>query len=376
MRIGIVAPPWIPVPPPAYGGIEAMVDTLARGLSAAGHEVLLAAAAGSTCPVDLVPGLPAGNLDTMGACVDELRHSILAHEAMAGMDLIHDHTLSGPLYRYRPADVPLVTTAHGAFGPGTREVYRAMARGATVVGISHHQARSAPPGTITRVIHHGMDATSVPVGDGAGGYACFLGRMHPDKGIQEAIDVARRAGMPLLIAAKMNDSFEQGYYREVIKPLLGHGVDYLGELNTAEKYVLLGSATALLNPIQWAEPFGMVMIEALASGTPVVGTTSGSAPEIVDDGVTGFLRNGTEALATALQATGTLDRSACRRSVETRFSAERMVGQYLRLYRDVLAGPRVIERRRMEYGAEERRRVFHAVGVRTGSSVAALSRGS
>lgn len=336
MRIGLVAPPWIPVPPPAYGGIEAIIDTLARGLAEAGHEVLLAASADSTCPVERVAGLPVGDAESIGACVDELRHSILAYAALAGVDLIHDHTLAGALYRHRPENTPVVVTAHGPFDAKLGEVYRAASRDASLIAISHHQAGTAPPSVVARVIHHGIDTAPVPVGSGDGGYACFLGRMHPSKGLLQAIEVALLAQVPLRIAAKMRSHEEHEYYAAVIEPLLGPQVEYLGELNTTDKYALLGGAVALLNPIQWSEPFGMVMIEALATGTPVVSTPRGSAPEILRDGSTGYLRTGSQGLAEALLAAAALDRGECRRTAEEHFSAETMVANHLGFYGEVV----------------------------------------
>ncbi len=274
----------------------------------------------------------------MGACTDELRHSVFAYEAMDGLDLVHDHTLAGPLYRHRPEKTPLITTAHGPLTGGLRGIYRAMTAEASLIAISHHQARSAPDLRISRVIHHGINTAEVPVGRGEGGYACFLGRMHPNKGLPQAIEAAQLARMPLRIAAKMHNRDEHEYFRTVIEPLLGPNVEYLGELNTADKYALLGGAVALLNPIQWPEPFGMVMIEFLAAGTPVIATPQGSAPEIIDDGATGFLRGGIRELAAALTQTGTLDRSGCRHAATTRFSAKQMVTEHLRLYQEALTG--------------------------------------
>ncbi|MET4622819.1 glycosyltransferase involved in cell wall biosynthesis [Arthrobacter sp. 2762] len=336
MRIGLIAPPWIPVPPPAYGGIEAIVDVLARGLTAAGHEVLLAAAAGSTCPVPQVPGGPIGDPARVGDGSDELRHIICAYEAMDAVDVVHDHTLAGALYRHRPHQTPIIATAHGPLAAGLGRIYQAISLEASLIAISHHQANAAPGLSISRVIHHGIDASAVPTGHGEGGYACFLGRMNPDKGLLQAIGTARMAGMPLRIAAKMTSRDEHEYFAAVIAPLLGPDVEYLGELNTKDKYALLGDAVALLNPIQWPEPFGMVMIEALAAGTPVIATPRGSAPEIIDDGATGFLRDGIRELADALCQARTLDRRNCRNTAETRFSTERMTFEHLQLYKEVL----------------------------------------
>lgn len=335
MRVGLIAPPWLPVPPVAYGGIEAMVDTLARGLSAAGHEVVLAASSASTCPVAQVPSMPAGVAMRVGNCIDELQHTIVAHAALTDVDIIHDHTLCGPLYRYR-ANVPLVATAHGPFRDGMGQIYRAIARETALIAISAHQRRTAPAGTIRAVIHHGLDTAAIPVGQGQGGYVCFLGRMSPDKGVVEAIKVARAAGVPLLIGAKMAQREEFEYFKAVVEPQLGPGAQYLGELNAAQKYELLGSAIALLNPIRWPEPFGMVMIESLATGTPVVATPCGSAPELIDHGCTGIIAADLDGLAHALTDAASLDRGWCRHQAEARFSADRMVAEHIGLYTELI----------------------------------------
>jgi glycosyltransferase involved in cell wall biosynthesis len=211
-----------------------------------------------------------------------------------------------------------------------------MQRESALVAISHHQASTARGVKIAAVIHHGIDPATVPPGDGAGGYACFLGRMAPCKGIAEAIEVARRAGMQLKIAAKMSQPAEVDYFRSVIAPLLGPEEEFVGELDAAGKFALLGNAVALLNPVQWDEPFGMVMIEALAAGTPVVATPRGSAPEIIEHGVTGFLAAATDELASCLQRASGLDRYDCRSAVETRFSADAMTRKYMELFEDVL----------------------------------------
>jgi glycosyltransferase involved in cell wall biosynthesis len=339
VRIGLISTPWTALPPPAYGGIEGVVDGLARGFMSAGHEVLLAASGDSQCPVPMVPGAPPADPDGMGMTEAEMSHVVRAYDAMSDMDLVHDHTVAGPLYRHRPADLPVVTTNHGPFRAGLRDIYHAMARDVALVAISHHQASTADV-PIARVIHHGIDVDSVPVGEGTGGYACFLGRMSPSKGVREAATAAREAGVPLRIAAKMNDQAERDYFECAVSPLLGSDIEYLGELSTTDKYKLLGGATALLNPIQWPEPFGLVMIEALAAGTPVVATPSGAAPEIVDDGVTGFLRDDGRELSACLRDAAGLDRQACRQAAETRFSTERMVADHLDLYGQLLADGR------------------------------------
>jgi glycosyltransferase involved in cell wall biosynthesis len=187
------------------------------------------------------------------------------------------------------------------------------------------------------VIHHGVDASMIPVGRGDGGYICFLGRMSPDKGVSTAIDVAVAAGIPLRIAAKMHETAEIDYFRQAVEPRLGPGVEYLGELRAEEKFALLGGALAMLNPIAWDEPFGMVMIESLATGTPVLTTGRGAAREIVVDGITGFIRASRRGLVAALALVGGLDRRACRRATEEHFSARRMAQDYAEVYQARLA---------------------------------------
>jgi glycosyltransferase involved in cell wall biosynthesis len=337
MRIGLIAPPWIPVPPPAYGGTESVIDRLARGLVRAGHEVLLAAASNSTCPVPRVPGMDRAAA-TGSACAEsitELRHVIRSYAAMTDVDVIHDHTLIGPLCGRAPAGTPVLTTAHGPFDATLGPVYAAM-RGVALVAISRHQAGTARGIRVTRVIHHGLDVDCVPVGRGRGGYASFLGRMSPDKGPREAALVARAAGVPLRMAAKLREPAEREYFEAEVKPLLCSDVEFVGELGCVEKLDLVGESFALLNPMQWPEPFGLVMIEALATGTPVVATPVGSAPELVDDGITGYLRPGLRALSAALPDAALLDRTACRGAAVRSFSSDRMVADHVRLYADLL----------------------------------------
>jgi glycosyltransferase involved in cell wall biosynthesis len=339
MRIGLIAPPWVPVPPPAYGGTESVIDRLARGLIRAGHDVLLAAAANSTCPVPRVAGTDAVDpaAAVCGDTLQELRHVVTSYAAMSDVDVIHDHTLAGPLYRRPPSPVPVVTTNHGPFDETFTPIYRAL-RGVPVLAISHSQASTATGVPVAAVIHHGIDVDEIPAGGGDGGYASFLGRMAPEKGPREAALIARAAGIPLKMAAKLRDPAEREYFEAAVEPLLCSDVEYVGELGCREKLELLGSSLALLNPLQWAEPFGLVMIEALATGTPVVGTRTGSAPEIVDDGLTGFLRTRPAALATALLEAAQLDRAACRAAARARFDTGRMVSDHLRVYENLAAG--------------------------------------
>ena len=336
MRIAIIAPPWVPVPPPAYGGTEAVLDTLATGLQAVGHDVLLFATGDSTCQVPTAWTLPSA-VGTVGmGPATEIDHVVHAYAAVQdwGADLVHDHTLVGPLYAHR-FPVPVVTTNHGPFDGELGSYYRVIGPKVPIVAISDHQASTAQGTPIAAVIHHGIDTTSHQVGAGRGGYALFLGRMTPEKGVHVAARVARAAGLPLKIVAKRREPAEQAYFDQAVAPLLGCGVEYLGEVGGTEKIRLLGDALCLLNPVQWPEPFGMVMIEALACGTPVVATPCGSVPEIVDDRVTGFVRTTEAGLVDALHQVGEIDRALCRRSADERFTAARMVTEHLSLYRQL-----------------------------------------
>ena len=341
MRIGLIAPPWVPVPPPAYGGTEAVIDRLARGLVRAGHEVLLSAAANSSCPVPRVAGTVATDprAPVCGEARTELRHVLTSYDALSDVDVVHDHTLVGPLVRPLRRGAPVVTTNHGPFDEVLTPIYRASSvRGVAVLAISRSQASAADGVPIAGVIHHGIDVESVPVGRGDRGHACFLGRMSPDKGVREAALIARAAGIPLKIAAKLREAAEREYFEAAVKPLLCSDVEYVGELGCADKLELLGGSVALVNPLRWAEPFGLVMIEALATGTPVIASPLGAAPEIVDHGVTGYLGVGRPALTAALWDAAGLDRAACRAAAVERFSTERMVADHVRVYASLLAG--------------------------------------
>jgi glycosyltransferase involved in cell wall biosynthesis len=290
--------------------------------------------------VPRVAGLDPAHPASLDTTKFELAHVIGAYRAMADVDVIHDHTLAGPLYRHRPDAVPVVATNHGPFAGPYSTLYQAMSRDVSIVAISSHQAGTAKGVRVARVIHHGIDTAAVPLGQGRGGYVCFLGRVTPDKGIAEAIAIARSAGMPLKIAAKMREPDEVRYYENAIKPLLGPDLEFLGEITPQEKSALLGGAAALLNPIQWDEPFGLNMVEALAAGTPVVGTARGAAPEIVVHGRTGFLAPHWRQLGGFLQRLPELDRSACRAHAERHFSSRRMVQDHLQLYAEVVrSGP-------------------------------------
>lgn len=337
MRIAIVAPPWLPVPPPAYGGTENVLDALARGLRSAGHQVLLCTTGDSTCPVERVFAFEKAVGVGVGSSVDEIRHVMHAYGRFEDVDVVHDHTLVGPLHSAAFPNLPVVTTNHAPFNAEIIDLYRTISGRVPVIAISHHQASTALDVSIAAVIHHGVDLDDFPMGHGGGGYALFLGRMHPGKAPHIAARVARQAGIPLRIAAKMNEPEERDYFDSMVRPLLNRDVTYVGEVDRQTKLELLGGAECLLNPIAWPEPFGMVMIEALACGTPVLTTRLGAAPEIVEDGVVGFLRSDEEGLVGALGRVHEIARTACRQRIEECFSVERMVEKHIAVYEQAIS---------------------------------------
>lgn len=334
MRIGLIAPPWLPVPPPSYGGTEAVIDALARGLQDAGHDVILYTTGDSTCSIPTAHTFPGAERPRFGRTVPEIYHTLCAYEALDDRDIIHDHTLAGLFVGDRREGV--VTTVHNALTDELIRIYSAVQDRVAIVAVSEDQASRVPDLHIAAVIHHGLDPGAYPQGEGGGGFLLFLGRMSPDKGVDVAARVARTTGRHLLIGAKIEEPLEHQYFQEVVEPLLGDHATYLGELDATTKRDLLGGAEALLNPIRWPEPFGLVMIEALASGTPVLAFPNGAAPEIVEHGVNGYLCTSESEMVDALSHLHRLDRSHCRRSFEQRFTATRMVEDHERLYRRLL----------------------------------------
>lgn len=338
MRIGLIAPPFLPVPPAGYGGTEAVVANLARGLSELGHDVQLFTVGESTSPQ--ASGHVFDEAVTpIGERVAEAIHVVAAYETLADVDIIHDHTVLGPLFAQNSKLVTpaVVTTVHGEFTPLLRRLYTLVGTSTHIVAISHDQAARAGSVPIAAVIHHGVDLDAYRPGPGDGDYLVFVGRMSPDKGVDKAIRIARAAGVPLRLICKIREPEETEYFRRVVEPMLGHGVELDLELPLAERVELVGGALALLDPLEWPEPFGLVMAEALACGTPVIAYPCGAAPEIVTDGVTGFL---VTSLAEAVDAVGRvpqLSRTACRDDAERRFSVRRMAEDHERLYTETLS---------------------------------------
>jgi len=340
MRIGLIAPPWIPVPPAGYGGTEEVIDNLARGLTALGHDVRLFTVGESACPVPR-QWLYRSPVEPIGDHFREAAHVVAAYQALADADIIHDHTELGPPLAGRRgiSHPPVVTTVHGPVTLRNRRMLAETGRHASIVAISRAHARSFGDIPVAAVIHHGIDLDAYKPGPGTGGYLLFTGRMSPDKGVHHAVRVAHRADWPLVITAKIREPAERAYFDEQVRPLLGPDDDMLAEQPLAARAALMGNAAALLNPITWPEPFGLVMAQALATATPVLAFPNGAAPEIIDHGRTGYLCRDEDDMTAAVARVPRISRWQCRAAAERRFSLARMAADYDRLYRAILEHP-------------------------------------
>jgi glycosyltransferase involved in cell wall biosynthesis len=327
-------PPWIPIPPPAYGGIERVVALQAAGLAAAGHDVTLVAAPGSAVsgvevvtPLDRVPA-------QIGMATDEWRHVLGGLDALSAVDTVIDH--SGPLGALLSAQgaVPALHVVHGSLEGELLGLYNglfARVPQLQLVGISHSQRQAVPHLSFRGRLPQRHQRRRGPLPRHFRGLPGVPGQDGARKGAAEAIALARKAGLPLLIAAKCREPAEQAYFDRAVAPHLGPDVVFLGELGREETYDFLSRAAAMLFPISWREPFGMVLVEAMACGTPVLATNRGAVSEIVRDGVTGFVRDTIAELAPLIGRIGEIDRAACRRHVAAGFSSSALVRSYTTL---------------------------------------------
>ncbi len=339
MRIAQVAPLIEAVPPRLYGGTERIVSYLTEALVAMGHEVTLFASGDSRTSARLVPCAPeALRLDP--EVQDCLPHHLAMLEDVAcradSFDVLHFHLDLVHMPAFRMLAGRTVTTLHGRLDlPDLAAFYRRYPH-MPLVSISNAQRKPMPPVRWLGTVQHGLPRDLLRPGPG-GDYLAFLGRISPEKRPDRAIRIARAAGLPLKIAAKV-DRVDGPYYDNVVRPLLnGHGVEFVGEIGEAEKSDFLGGARALLFPIDWPEPFGLVMIEAMACGTPVIAYECGSVPEVIENGVTGFVVADEDAAVRAVERAGMLDRTRIRARFEARFTAQRMAEDYVSLYEDLLA---------------------------------------
>ncbi|MBV8793838.1 MAG: glycosyltransferase family 4 protein [Hyphomicrobiales bacterium] len=341
MRIAQISPLIESVPPKLYGGTERIVSYLTEELVRQGHEVTLFASGDSETAAELIPCVPEA---LRLAQVDNwLPYSVMQLEKIRrcarDFDVAHFHSDFFHFPLVRGLGMPSVTTLHGRLD---LPFYRALLEefpDLPLVSISDDQRRLLPAQWVATVLH-GLPADLYSFSAaGEGGYLAFLGRICPEKRPDRAIEIAQRAGVRLKIAAKV-DKVDEAYFNEAIRPLLkGPGVEYIGEINDSEKQAFLGGASALLFPIDWPEPFGLVQIEAMACGTPVIGWRRGSVREIVEDGVTGFIVEGIDEAVDAVHNVSSLSRESVRNRFDQRFTIERVAHDYVRVYGSLGAEP-------------------------------------
>ena len=346
LRIAVVAPPWFELPPRGYGGTEVVVAGLVDQLVERGHEVTLVASGRHRTRAQhfvQVYDVPPSSL--LGSPMPEVQAAAVAAGALAELDvdLVHDHSLAGPLLA-RSRAVPTVTTLHGpALGPNG-QYFEALGASVDVVAISAAQQRLNPRLNWAGVVHNGIDVASFPFVERKDDYVLWIGRFSADKGAHLAIDAARAVGRRIVLAGKLNEPEERAYFEEAVRPRLGQrdgvAAEYVGEADAALKSELCSRAACLAFPIQWDEPFGMVMVEALACGTPVAAIGRGSVPEVIEDGVTGVVVDHVADFAGALERATTLSPVACRRSAAERFDLSVMAASYERVFELLVDGTR------------------------------------
>jgi glycosyltransferase involved in cell wall biosynthesis len=337
LRVAMIAPPWYEIPPRGYGGIEWMCHWLTEGLVQRGHEVTLVGAGEKRTSASFLQTYASPPTEQLGCAVPEIVHAAAARRLVEGQnfDLVHDHSFAGPLLA-RDRAAPTVITAHGPATGDLADYYSELGTAVAVVAISEAQRcrNEAIPWSAT--IHNAIPVHEYPFRVQKDDFALFLGRMNPEKGAHVAIEAARQAGRRLVIAGKCNEPAERAYFEDQVAPLLGPDTEWVGEADTEHKKDLLGRASLLLMPVQWPEPFGIVMVEAMACGTPVVALANGSVPEIVVDGVTGFVCQGVAELSAAMDRVDLIRPEACRQRAEKHFDCLQMVLAYEAVYRRVL----------------------------------------
>jgi glycosyltransferase involved in cell wall biosynthesis len=342
LRIAILAPTWFPVPPTGYGGIELVVSLLTDGLVDAGHEVTLFASGDSLTKANLSYIFERAPSELIGRSLPEIRHALACYEQADEFDVINDHSGIPAAALGGAVQTPVLHTVHGPLD--THEAQHAYASiaevspGVGLISISENQRRPMPDLPWAATVPNAIDLSMYPSKPHKGDYLLFLGRFSPDKGAHRAIAVAMELGLPLKMAGKNREPKERQYFAELVEPHVGHGgIEYLGEVSHGEKVELLQDARATLFPIEWEEPFGLVMVESMACGTPVIATRHGAVPEVIEHGVSGIIVENYREMAGALEQADALDPAECRRYVEDRFAPERMVGDYERAYAAALS---------------------------------------
>lgn len=339
LHIAMIAPPYFDVPPTAYGGIETVVADLVDALVLRGHKVtLIGAGRHATRAQRFITTYDVGPADRLGEPMPEIVHAAKAAAILdtLDVDVIHDHTMAGPLMA-RGRLTPTVVTAHGPVHGDPGDYYRALGDTIQLVGISDAQRAMAPDLPWSARVHNAIRAETFPFRAEKEDYALFLGRFHPEKSPHLAIDAARAAGLPIVLAGKCSEPIERSYYTREIEPRIGNDVTIYGIADAMAKRRLLSRAACMLFPISWEEPFGLVLIEAMACGTPVVALRRGAVPELVVDGLTGVVVDQPDQLPGAITRARHISPAACRKHVEASFTVGVMAAGYEAVYRQALA---------------------------------------
>jgi glycosyltransferase involved in cell wall biosynthesis len=340
LNVAVLSPVWFPVPPSGYGGIEWIVSLLADGLVEAGHDVTLFASGDSHTKAKLSYVYKEAPSQWIGRSHWELNHALACYADADQFDVVNDHTGMAGVALSGLVKTPVVHTVHGPMDGEPGVMYERLAGlipNLQLISLSINQRRPKPDLPWLANCSNALDLSVYPCKPHTGDYLLFLGRMSADKGCHRAIAVAMERELPLKIAGKMQEPRERAYFQEFVEPHLGvHGIEYLGEVSHGKKVELLQDARVTLFPIDWEEPFGLVMIESMACGTPVLATNRGAVPEVIEHGRSGIIVDHYRQMGEALEQADALDPLECRRYVEERFSPERMVDDYVRAYRDAM----------------------------------------
>ena len=338
IHIAMVAPPYFNVPPTAYGGIETVVADLVDALVARGHKVTLIGAGNhATRAQRFHTTYDVGPADQLGEAMPEIVHAAKVAGILDALDVdvIHDHTMAGPLMA-RGRLTPTVVTAHGPVLGDSGEYYRALGDTVQLIAISDAQRSSAPDLAWLATVHNAIRSESFPFCAEKDDYALFLGRFHPEKAPHLAIDAARAVGMPIVLAGKCSEPIERAYFSREIEPRIASDVTIYGVADATAKRRLLVHAACMLFPICWEEPFGLVVLEAMACGTPVVALRRGAVPELIVHGQTGVIVDDPDDLPAGIALALQLDPAVCRKHVEAEFTVEVMAEGYEAVYRRAL----------------------------------------
>jgi glycosyltransferase involved in cell wall biosynthesis len=342
--VALIAPPYFEVPPKDYGGTEAVIADLADGLITRGHKVFVLGAGRSTTDAQFVTVSPEAVPERLGQARPELVHAMEVRRAITrlahrdGLDIVHDHTMAAGLNASSNGSlgVKTVSTVHTTIDVDMHRYYSAADRDLSLVAISHRQRMLAPDLNWVGTVHHGIRVTDWPFRSAKDDYALFLGRFCPEKAPHLALEAAHSADIPLVLAGAFVEPSDRPYFEQQVRPLLTDVDKVIGPVGGLAKRELIAAARCLLFPIRWEEPFGLVMIEAMVTGTPVVALRAGSVTEVVVDGETGYVCDEPSDLGAAVEAIGDIDPNACRSHVQEFFGFERMLAGYEEVYASVL----------------------------------------